>query len=546
MATSPLTGASPTGAPGLRVPLTRARDGRWLAGVCAGLARHRTLPVRLVRIAFGVSALVGGVGVLIYLACWLIIPTDTDDGTRAAGTRGIVVLAQGCAACVGLATLAALGAAATIFGFGWVVLVIAAVVLLAALATWPRVGAGWTLLPIAALVLPSLAMAAGGVRIDPESRDVAVAPRSVAAIPHAGYNSGLGSLLVDLRHTAFPATGNITLRIDAGIRRTIVALPTKRCVLVDLKYDVVPFAARVGSFLSGRDAPFSGVTLFGVLQGSRAGEDGNVPGPTAASPILTVYFHSAGGSLYVRDYADNVDPQTEPDWPGYPVSLEPRPNTTGTPPAAAKRLIDGWLLRRRVQSASAARVNRLLPGPCGGSVGQPTPARPVGGPFGGPYPYPYAGPYPTVKPYAVGPIGKSAGSIGKAAGPIGKTAGPIGKGYFVTPAGAAGAAGAAGPAGAAGGSSPAGGIPARPTPPAPPAPPSTGGAARATSTDGASAQAKPSAGAATRAKPSDGAAPTPKPSSGAAARTTSSASAHKHAKSSGARGRTTTTTASGR
>ncbi len=289
MPTAPLASASsPTGAPGLPVPLTRAREGRWLAGVCAGLARHRNLPLRSVRIVFGLSALVGGVGVLAYLACWLIIPADTDDETGAAGTRGIVVLAQGCAACVGLATLGALGAAATIFGFGWVVLAVAAVVLLAALASWPRVGAGWTLLPIAALVLPGLAMSVGGVRIDPESRDVAVAPRAVADIPRAGYVSGLGSLVVDLRHTTFPANGNVSLRIDAGIRRTIVALPTNRCVLVDLRYDVVPFAARVASILTGRNAPFSGVTLFGVLQGPQAGEDGNVPGRTAASPTLTV------------------------------------------------------------------------------------------------------------------------------------------------------------------------------------------------------------------------------------------------------------------
>lgn len=297
MPTAPLRGASsPTEAPGLPVPLTRAREGRWLAGVCAGLARHRNLPLRSVRIVFGLSALVGGVGVLAYLACWLIIPADTDDETGAAGTRGIVVLAQGCAACVGLATLAAVGAAATIFGFGWVVLAIAAVVLLAALVTGPRAGAGWTLLPIAALVLPGLAMTVGGVRVDPETRDVAVAPRSVADIPHAGYGSGLGALLVDLRRTTFPATGNLSLRIDAGIRRTIIALPTNRCVRVDLRYDVVPFAARIASILSGRDAPFSGVTLFGVLQGSRAGEDGNVPGPAAASRTLTVDFHSAAAA----------------------------------------------------------------------------------------------------------------------------------------------------------------------------------------------------------------------------------------------------------
>ncbi|HWH12249.1 MAG TPA: PspC domain-containing protein [Solirubrobacteraceae bacterium] len=371
---------TPTNPPSLPVALTRARDGRWLAGVCAGLARDRDLPLRQVRAAFVLAAIVGGVGVLAYLACWLIIPADTDDETGAAGTRGIVILAQGCAACVGLATLAAAGAAATIFGFGWAVLAIAAAVLVGALVSWPRVGVAWALLPIVALVLPALAMTIGGVKLAAESRDAAIAPQSVADLPTGGYRSGLGSLLVDLRHTAFPATGNVTLRIDAGIRRTIVALPANRCVYVDVHYDVVPFAARLASILRGRGAPFSGVTLFGDVHGSRSGEAGNVPSPTPSpspsptptgSPILTIDFHSAGGSLYARDYPDDVDPQFEPDWPGYPVTLEPRPDITGTPPAGARRLIDGWLLRRRVQSASAAALDRLIPGPCGTAAGQP-------------------------------------------------------------------------------------------------------------------------------------------------------------------------------
>jgi phage shock protein PspC (stress-responsive transcriptional regulator) len=356
----------------LPAALTRGREGRWLAGVCVGLARHRGLPLRSVRAAFAVTAFVGGVGVLAYLACWLIIPAEGDEQTGTAGLRGIVVLAQACAACAGLATLAAAGGAATIFGFGWVVLVIAAVVLVGALASWPRVGAGWTLLPVAAVILPALSMTVGGVRISPEIHDVAVAPQSVATVPAGGYKSGLGSLLVDLRHTTFPAKGDVSLRIDAGIRRTIVALPANRCVYVDVDYDVVPFAARVASVLSGRVTPFSGVTLFGELQGSRTGEDaGNAPSPSPGGPVLQIHFHSAGGSLYVRDYPDDVNPPTEPDWPGYPVTLEPRPDTAGTPRVAARRLIDSWLLRRRVQSASAAAINRVMPGPCGASGAQP-------------------------------------------------------------------------------------------------------------------------------------------------------------------------------
>jgi phage shock protein PspC (stress-responsive transcriptional regulator) len=394
MSTSPPTGApddppgaprsTPTGAgpqPGhtsrLPAPLTRGRDGRWLAGVCTGLARQRKLPVGSVRIAFALAALVGGVGVLAYLACWLIIPAEGDLDDGAAGIRGIVVLAQACAAGVGLATLAVLGGGGAIFGFGWVVLVIAAVVLVGALVSWPRLGAGWALLPVAALVLPALAMTLGGVHVDPETHDVASAPRAAADLPRTAYKSGLGSLFVDLRNTEFPANGSLSLQIDAGVRRTIVALPASRCVYVDVHYDIVPFAARLASILTGRDEPFSGVTLFGDIQASGGGESGNLPaspsGRALRSPVLNIDFHSAGGSLYVRDYPDDVDPQSEPDWPGYPVFLEPRPDEDVT-----RQMIDAWLLRRRVQSASVAALTRLLPGPCGATGQLPVVAQASG------------------------------------------------------------------------------------------------------------------------------------------------------------------------
>jgi phage shock protein PspC (stress-responsive transcriptional regulator) len=378
--------------------------------VCTGLARQRDLPVQWIRATFALAALVGGIGVLAYVACWLIIPAEGDGADGPAGTRGIVVLAAVCAACVGLATLAALGSAAAIFGFGWAVVVIAGVVLVGVLTGWPRPGAAWALLPVGALVLPALAMTLGGVRLDPSSRDLEIAPRSVAGLRPDAYRSGLGSLFFDLRNTAFPAGGTVTLRIDAGLRRTIVALPSNRCVHVEVNYDVVPFAARLAATVTGRDEPFSGVTLFGDTQSSQDGEAGNIPATTAGrtpgSPVLDIDFHSAGGSLYVRDYPDYLDPQSTPDWPGYAVTLEPRPDTAGETPAAARQMIDAWLLRRRVQSASAAALARLLPGPCGASGALPVTAQTTES----------AGPPPTAVP-ASGPPAPALAAAGSPAAP---------------------------------------------------------------------------------------------------------------------------------
>ena len=345
--------------------LTRAEHGRWLGGVCAGLAQNRALPVGRLRAAFAVAALAGGLGILVYLACWLIIPAEDEgeDPDATTGARGIVVLALACAACLGLATLGALGALATVFGYGWVVVALAAAVLAGALWSWPRVGPGWALLPVAALVLPSAALAAGGVRIEPQSGPITVSPRALTNAPSDSYRSGLGPMLIDLRRTAIPA-GNVPLSIDAGVRRTIVALPHDRCVNVDVRYDIVPFAARVASILSDRERGlFSEVILFGDWSFGRSGVVGNAAAG-GNDTTLTIDFSSAGGSLYVRDYPDNVDPASMPDWPGYPVYPEPRPDVTGTPKAAARRLISNWRARHREQLRSKRRIEALRPGPC--------------------------------------------------------------------------------------------------------------------------------------------------------------------------------------
>jgi hypothetical protein len=324
------------------------------------------VPVTWLRLTFVAAGLVGGLGVLVYLACCIIIPAA--GAREARGPREIVVLAKVCAGVVGLATLGALGAAGTVFGFGWVVLALAAVVLVAALVSWPRVGPGWTLLPVATLALPSVALAAGGVHVAAQTADTAYAPRTLSSVPRAGYRSGLGTLLVDLRRTSLPASGEARLRIDAGVRRTMVALPHDRCVHVSVRYHVQDFAARAASLLSGRPLPAPVVAVFGAQQYGASGEtptgDQRVAGPT-----LAIDFTSAGGGLYVRDYPDGADPRRWPNWPGFEVPPEDRPDVTGLRRNEARRLIDAWRERRRAQVREARRVAAVMQGPCAARSG---------------------------------------------------------------------------------------------------------------------------------------------------------------------------------
>ncbi|MGD0927374.1 MAG: PspC domain-containing protein [Streptosporangiaceae bacterium] len=69
--------------------LLRARDGRMLAGVCAGVADYFGLDVTLVRVIWAVVAVItGGAGVLAYLVAWIIIPDEGQKSSIAENITG--------------------------------------------------------------------------------------------------------------------------------------------------------------------------------------------------------------------------------------------------------------------------------------------------------------------------------------------------------------------------------------------------------------------------------------------------------------------------
>jgi phage shock protein PspC (stress-responsive transcriptional regulator) len=59
--------------------LVRVDEGRWLGGVAAGLGRYFDVNPLVYRIAFAALALVGGTGLLLYLAAYLVIPGEEDE-----------------------------------------------------------------------------------------------------------------------------------------------------------------------------------------------------------------------------------------------------------------------------------------------------------------------------------------------------------------------------------------------------------------------------------------------------------------------------------
>ena len=60
--------------------LVRARKGRLLAGVCSGIAEYVGIDVTVIRLIFvAVGVVTFGVGLLVYLAAWIVIPEEGED-----------------------------------------------------------------------------------------------------------------------------------------------------------------------------------------------------------------------------------------------------------------------------------------------------------------------------------------------------------------------------------------------------------------------------------------------------------------------------------
>jgi signal transduction histidine kinase/phage shock protein PspC (stress-responsive transcriptional regulator) len=72
-----------------RPPLLRPVEGRTIAGVAAGVAKHLGLPVRAVRAGFVISSLIGVSGIVLYGWLWALVPEDAPgSGAEPAGESG--------------------------------------------------------------------------------------------------------------------------------------------------------------------------------------------------------------------------------------------------------------------------------------------------------------------------------------------------------------------------------------------------------------------------------------------------------------------------
>jgi len=304
--------APPPAADHLRRALRRDVRHRVLGGVAAGLADYLDIDVVLVRIGFVVLAILGGSGVLIYLAGWLLIPA-ADTGRAAyhdfieARPRRRSLLAVVIGSVIAIIALTNLfssgpwwphwdgGFGGFGFFFGLCAFALAVVLLVTSghrdgsPLRWLALTATITLLGVIAVAAATVfsVEALSGVPLRGGIGDVQWNPTTPAQVaPH--YRLAMGTMHVDLRDVTFrPGTTHVTATV--GIGQLVVELPPGPAVSVTAHAgmgNVELFGQNDGGIGTRRNVELGGgATGIGapVAVVPSPGE----PNPSAASPATT-------------------------------------------------------------------------------------------------------------------------------------------------------------------------------------------------------------------------------------------------------------------
>jgi phage shock protein PspC (stress-responsive transcriptional regulator) len=213
--------------------LERSSSSRVVAGVSGGLGRYFDINPAVFRLGFVVLTLLGGAGLLVYLAAVLVIPDEGRENSIAADVlaerrdRPWPLVGLGL---IGVATLVLIsrGELWPSAGAGWALLLVGGLVIL-----WTsRRGSRGRRIAIAATVTVSILLAAAiaatavafawfNVSLSDGVGDRVYAPVTATAI-QPSYKVGIGSLRVDLSHAGVSTPTHIKARVGLGELRVIV------------------------------------------------------------------------------------------------------------------------------------------------------------------------------------------------------------------------------------------------------------------------------------------------------------------------------------
>ncbi len=220
--------------------LERPSDGGMIAGVSAGLGRYFDITPTVFRLAFVVLALLGGAGILVYIAAALVMPREGEAQSFAEQALAqrrehpwrLVALAL-----IAIAILSVLSQADTwpSAGVAWFIAVIGLIVLaVTSVRRWRRV---IVVLVTTAAVL--VALVATAVAVTFSVFDVSLndgvgernyTPALVAQVRDR-YELGVGSLDIDLSN--LPANRRVDVEARVGIGDLRVIVPRDATVAVD-------------------------------------------------------------------------------------------------------------------------------------------------------------------------------------------------------------------------------------------------------------------------------------------------------------------------
>jgi phage shock protein PspC (stress-responsive transcriptional regulator)/predicted membrane protein len=241
--------------------LERSRTDRTVAGVCGGLGRYFDMTPAVFRLGFVVLTLLGGAGVLVYIAAVLIMPLEGKSASIAEDVIAERRDHPGRLVALGLvavALLAILSRASTwrLAGAGWIFLLIAGLVVL--WATRERrahriVVAIVSLLAVglvAAIVAVTVAFSWFNVSLSDGVGKQSYRPTTIRDV-RGTYDLGVGNLRLDL--SQLPATAGLHVNVRVGVGKLRVIVPRNANVVVDAKAKVGDVHA-FDRHADGRDA----------------------------------------------------------------------------------------------------------------------------------------------------------------------------------------------------------------------------------------------------------------------------------------------------
>jgi phage shock protein PspC (stress-responsive transcriptional regulator)/predicted membrane protein len=191
------TTETPTAAPPKE--LHRSSDDRILAGVAGGLGRYFDLSPNFFRVGFAILTLVGGAGILLYVAAALVIPEDGREDSIAAEAlkkhRDRPWLLVG-VALVGIAFLS----------------------LVAQADLWPNSGFAWTMLVLGAITIAVAQRGSGETRASEAASEAATEPLAPRAPrPPSLFLPVFGSLVAAVGLLALLSMLGVDIRWDVAL-----------------------------------------------------------------------------------------------------------------------------------------------------------------------------------------------------------------------------------------------------------------------------------------------------------------------------------------